>query len=153
MQAFPCCSPFRVPYQRGSTRMLLGSQTETQHSTPGTLGPSHVQPSHEWDRHGSPQPWNHTMPSNRGPTVADIFNTTWRKEPGRSPGAWWLMSPLQRDGDLVVECPEWASSSGTHLTQVHTPLPVPLPWYQVPITVGAIYHTGYRLRSPSPLCC
>lgn len=30
------------------------------------------------------------------------------------------MSPLQRDGDLVVECLKWASSSGTHLTQVHT---------------------------------
>lgn len=52
--------------------------------------------------------------------MADIFNTIWRKEPGRNPGVWWLMSPLQRDGNLVVECLKWASSSGTHLTQVHT---------------------------------
>lgn len=36
--------------------MLLGSQTETQHSTPGTLGPSHVQPSHEWG-----QTWESTV--------------------------------------------------------------------------------------------
>lgn len=37
------------------------------------------------------------------------------------------MSPLQRDGDLVVECLKWASSSGTHLTQVHTPSLSPYP--------------------------
>lgn len=51
------------------------------------------------------------------------------------------MSLLQRNGALVVECLKLASFSGTRLTQVHT-LSVPLLLYQVPITVGAIYHTG-----------
>lgn len=57
------------------------------------------------------------------------------------------MSLLQRNGALVVECLKLASFSGTHLTQVHT-LSVPLLLYQVPITVGAIYHTGGWFGSP-----
>lgn len=84
------------------------------------------------------------MHSNRGPTVAELAKRTCQKARGlvanvSTTEKWGLGGGVSKAGQFLRH----TSYSGAS--------PAALPLYGVPITVGAIYHTGCWPRSPSPL--